>query len=313
MPEPRAVNGGIYKELRVQALAHGQDGVAAHRQLLAIGWSATMIAWRVKAGRLHPKHRGVYAVGRSELSQRGVFRAAALAIGDDAVIGYFAAAYEWGFWTGRTTPVDIIVPRRLRSRPGIRVHQVTHLPPESTTRHHGLLLTTPARTALDLAAVMYSDRHFMRTVHEAQAQRRVTVEELRAEVARAPRHPGAARLVRELEHGPTPTRSGLEDANVELLRRHDFPPYDTNVHPPGTPAWVEVDVLFRERKLAIEVDSERWHGTSYRRRLDAHKQSILEQAGYVVLRLTEQQLEPESEARTVALICRAYARAEPQR
>jgi hypothetical protein len=53
-----------------------------------------MIAWRVKAGRLHPKHRGVYAVGRSELSQRGVFRAAALAIGDDAVIGYFAAAWR---------------------------------------------------------------------------------------------------------------------------------------------------------------------------------------------------------------------------
>jgi very-short-patch-repair endonuclease len=63
----------------------------------------------------------------------------------------------------------------------------------------------------------------------------------------------------------------------------------------------------------IEVDGERWHGTSYRRRLDAHKQSILEQAGYVVLRLAEQELEPESEARTVALIWRAYARAEPQR
>jgi hypothetical protein len=121
------------------------------------------------------------------------------------------------------------------------------------------------------------------------------------------------RCTQTVDHDPTPTRSGLEDANVELLRRHDFPSYDTNVHPPGTPAWVEVDVLFRERKLVIEVDGERWHGTAYRRRLDAHKQSILELAGYEVLRFTELELDPESEARTVALIWRAYARAEPQR
>jgi hypothetical protein len=99
--------------------------------------------------------------------------------------------------------------------------------------------------------------------------------------------PGAARLAAEIADGATPTRSGFEDWAVELLRRHDFPPFETNVHPPGTPAWVEVDVLFPAEKLVIEVDGDRYHSTSFRRELDARKQSILEAAGHPVLRVCE--------------------------
>jgi very-short-patch-repair endonuclease len=225
------------------------------------------------------------------------------------VVGYFAAAFEWESWKGRTTPVDIIVPRRLRSRTGIRVHQDRRLRRESTTASHGLLVTTPARTMLDLAAVMYSDRHFARVVHEAQVQRKVTIDQMRAEIDLTPRHLGAARLARELEHGPTPTRSGLEDAVVELLRTNDFPRFDTNAWPPATPAWVEVDVIFRDQKHVIEVDGDRWHGTPYRRRLDAVKQSIVERAGYIVTRLEEDALLPPREAQTLALIRSDHVRA----
>jgi very-short-patch-repair endonuclease len=63
----------------------------------------------------------------------------------------------------------------------------------------------------------------------------------------------------------------------------------------------------------IEADGGRWHGTGYRRRKDAEKQSIVERAGCRVLRLPEEELEPANEARTVALIRKEYARADPYR
>src|SRR5207302_5626115 len=102
-----------------------------------------------------------------------------------------------------------------------------------------------------------------------------------------PGRPGAARLAAEIADGAKPTHSGFEDWTVQLLRRHNFPPFETNVHPPGTPNWVEVDVLFRAQKLVIEVDGDRFHSTPFRREFDARKQAILEAAGYRVLRVSE--------------------------
>jgi very-short-patch-repair endonuclease len=132
---------------------------------------------------------------------------------------------------------------------------------------------------------MYSDHAFRRVVHEAQVQGKVTIAGLREEVR--PRCPGAARLAVEMADGAKPTRSGFEDWVVELLRRHDLPPFETNAHPPGTPNWVEVDVLFGTQKLVIEVDGDRYHSTSFRREFDLRKRAIVEAAGYGVLRVSE--------------------------
>ena len=58
---------------------------------------------------------------------------------------------------------------------------------------------------------------------------------------------------------------------MEVLRSQDVPPFETNLHPPGTPDWVEVDVLFRAQRVVIEVDGDRFHSTRFRRRFDASK------------------------------------------
>jgi hypothetical protein len=190
--------------------------------------------------------------------------------------------------------IDVSVPRRVRSRSCIRVHQTVAFP---TTSHLGILLTTAARTVLDLAATMYSDNAFRRVVHEAQVQEKVTIDQLQREVRTG--RPGAPRLAAEIADGAKPTRSGFEDWAVEVLRRHDFPPFETNVHPPGTPKWVEVDVLFRAQKLVIEVDGDRFHRTRFRREFDAHKQAIVEAAGYRLLRVSEDDGEADVAARVL--------------
>ena len=50
------------------------------------------------------------------------------------------------------------------------------------------------------------------------------------------------------------------------------------------------DFLWRDRRLAIEADSERWHEHELTRERDADKQAILEANGWRVLRIDDQQV-----------------------
>jgi hypothetical protein len=52
-------------------VAGPQGGVVAHDQLIALGFSSAAIHRRIKAGRLHRLHRGVYAVGHLALDAVG--------------------------------------------------------------------------------------------------------------------------------------------------------------------------------------------------------------------------------------------------
>src|SRR4051812_12610979 len=59
------------RDRKIAVLAARQHGVVAHRQLMALGLSASAIQRMVSAGRLHPIHRGVYAVGHLALGYLG--------------------------------------------------------------------------------------------------------------------------------------------------------------------------------------------------------------------------------------------------
>jgi hypothetical protein len=172
------------------------------------------------------------------------------------------------------------------------------LPPTDVTRHHGIPVTTPQRTILDLADTV-DERRLARVVHEAEVQRLVTNSELRAR-----RLPPKLRAI--VAEGPVRTRSELEEATYDLLRRNGFPHPDTNTTLPGLPLWVEVDFHFPGTPLVLEVDGGRFHNTRWRRQLDARKQAILEAAGYRVIRLTWEQVTAE-EAQTVERLRRALA------
>jgi very-short-patch-repair endonuclease len=235
-------------------------------------------------GRLHSLHRGVYAVGHRDVSPLGRFLAAVLAVGEGAVLSHISAAILWGFWprAAHQVLVDVSVARNVRPRAGIRLRKRRALPSKDTTRRAGIPVTTPARTALDLAATLSSDRLLARTVHEAQVQRCVNQRQLAAQVARDPCHRGTRRVARLISPGPVPTRSDLEDRTLEFLDRHGFPRPQTNVLLAGA----EVDFLFEDAKLVVETDGGRFHGTAHARAADASKQAILEAAGYRVLRFT---------------------------
>jgi hypothetical protein len=62
--------------------------VVTRANLTALGFSAMAIDHRVATGRLHLVARGVYVVGRPELTPHGRWMAAVLACGDGAVLSH---------------------------------------------------------------------------------------------------------------------------------------------------------------------------------------------------------------------------------
>jgi very-short-patch-repair endonuclease len=286
-------------QIALNRLADRQEGVVRWDQLIAIGFTRATISRWVALGRLFRIHRGVYAVGRRELSRDGRFLAAVWSVGTDAALTGFASAAVWGFWKGKVDPIEVVVGRRVRPRSGVTVRRDAHA---TVTTQHGIPVTTPEQTILYLAETMYSDRHFRRLVHEGQVQKVTSLSALLAEVARAPKRTQAVeRVERELADGAKPTRSFAEDDLVELLRRGPFPHFETNAHVPGTPSWVEVDVWFPGRRLVVEIDGPH-HDTAYQKEFDAYKDGVVRAANADVLRLETDAVTPARESDTSARI-----------
>src|SRR5688500_4880303 len=79
----------------VAAIAARQHGVVTLTQLNQAGIDRSGVSRRLRAGRLHRIHRGVYAVGHRALSNHGRWMAAVLACGPGAVLSHRAAAELW--------------------------------------------------------------------------------------------------------------------------------------------------------------------------------------------------------------------------
>ena len=109
---------------RVAAIAARQHGVISLAQLIECGLSASGVRNWVAAGRLFRVHRGVYAVGRADLTAEGRRMAAVLACGPGAVLSHAAAAAHYGIRRSAASQIDVTVTRSSSlTRPGIRVHR----------------------------------------------------------------------------------------------------------------------------------------------------------------------------------------------
>lgn len=277
-----------HPDMRVARLAREQHGVVSVGQLTACGLTSAAISRRTRNGRLHRVHRGVYAVGHDALTLRASFVAAVLACGDGAVLSHHSAAAHWGFlrWDERSPQVTVTGARRRVA--GLRVHRARVLDRRDVMRRHGILVTSPARTLLDLAAVLPA-RVLRRAARQAQAEHHLNVRQLADVLARAHGHRGAAALRALMADGPAPTRSELEDIVLDLLNTPGIQRPEINAALILDGRTVIPDFLWRDERLVIEADGGAYHTGTLARRDDAERQAILESHGYRVLRITWQQ------------------------
>jgi very-short-patch-repair endonuclease len=251
----------------IALVAARQHGVVSADQLEGAGIRERGRARRVRAGRLHRIHRGVYAVGHRGLSPEGRWMAAVLALGPAAVLSHRSAGRLWGILRANgaagATHVTVAGEAGRRSRPGIVVHRSRTLTPNQTTRCAGIPVTTPRRTLADLRRTLPRPRF--------EAARR------QAEFLGLPVQP-------ELE--PDGTRSEFEARFLALARRHRLPEPEVNVRVgPNT-----VDFLWRGPGLIVELDGYRAHGTSSAFENDRARDVELRLLGYEVVRFTWRQL-----------------------
>jgi hypothetical protein len=171
----------------VAAVAARQEGMISTGQLLAAGLGRGGISLRVRRGRLHPYHRGVYSVGHTRVTPRARLWAAVLACGGPraALLGYHGAATPWDLMPMPSGTIDVITLGESYSTKAIRVHRTKSLEPQDITDIDGLPLTTPTRTLIDLADQLTPHR-LERVLHRAEILRILDVAAMHARLASLP-------------------------------------------------------------------------------------------------------------------------------
>jgi very-short-patch-repair endonuclease len=207
--------------------------------------------------------------------------AAVLAAGDGAALSHLSAAVLWGILEDRGQLIHVTAPRRRRIR-GVAVH-VSPLEGERV-RREGIVLTTPARTLVDLADVVRKPRTLERAFDEAEYLR------LDWKSAR-PRHGrgGSGRLASVLavhDPGTTRTLSELEERFLALCDRNGIRRPEVNTSIEG----YLCDFVWRDERLIVETDGGQAHDTSSARRRDPVKDTDLQIAGWRVMRIPSMRL-----------------------
>jgi very-short-patch-repair endonuclease len=283
----------------VWALVKAQHGVLARGQLLELGFSAEWIRHRLATGRLHRVWRGVYAVGRPQLTQPGRWMAAALACGPDAVLSHTSAAALWEIRARPEREIHISVPARTRHRrPGIVVHRRATLDDSEVTSQRGIPTTTPIATLIDIAPSLTRD-HLEAAINEADRRGLANPDQLRSTLDDAVPRPGTA-IVRKVldERTFTRTDSHLERRFLRLARKAGLPEPLTQHQLNG----FKVDFYWSALRLVVETDGLTYHRTPAQQTADRLRDQAHIAAGLTTLRFTHAQVahDPQHVRRTLA-------------
>jgi very-short-patch-repair endonuclease len=150
-----------------------------------------------------------------------------------------------------------------RKQPGILLHRSTTLITRHCTRRHGIPVTNPARTLADLHPLL-SPAEFAAVLREAEFLRLPIDDHFDSDRA----------------------RTDLEQLMLALCRRHHLPQPEVNAKVDR----FEVDFLWRQQRLVVEVDGWGAHRTRSAFEEDRARDARLAVLGYEVVRFTWRQI-----------------------
>ena len=275
------------------ALAENQHGVLARHQLIGVGYTREAIDHRIRKGRLHPLHRGVYVVGRPYATDHGRWTAAVLACGDGAVISHSSAAALWRIGKEQRDLVELSLPSSSRrSHPGLRIHRRRSLvSSRDLTREYGIPVTTPIQTLIDMSLRL--DRAGVeRMINEADKYNLTHPPQLREALAERVGEPGVAKLRFILD------RRTFRLTKEELERRFLPLAHQAGLPTPLSGQFVnefEVDFYWPALGLVVETDGLRYHRTPAEQARDRLRDQAHTAAGLTPLRFTHEQVRYEPE------------------
>ncbi|HET6868659.1 MAG TPA: DUF559 domain-containing protein, partial [Solirubrobacteraceae bacterium] len=272
------------RDQAVARIAAGQKTMITTEQLAACGLGRDAVAHRVGSGRFQPVFQSVYSVSCGELPPMALEFAALLACGAGSFISHHSAAFVWGM--RKTAPEEVevsVAGRNCWRRDGMRVHRIKAIDKRELRQHEGLWVSSPARAALEVAAVGTKDE-LIDVIDAGLALRRFTPGDLKLVLERHRGRHGAGRLAEVLADDTTMaiSRSKAEKALLRLIKSAGLPMPETNVKF----GRFEADFVWREQRLIVELDSATYHSGPGVFHRDHEKDLVFRGAGYDVMRPT---------------------------
>ncbi len=231
---------------------------------------------------------------------QGVYRLAAYVLGFDqrlriasashpVVISHQTAAIVWGFDGFDDATVHVTLSRDAhRARPDwVVVHRSRRKLAGETMRRRGVEVTTPARTALDLAGSDVTDQQLRDFLGHCIVGRLLTVRSLERYLARQPaRSPGLGRMGRLLA-GVCEVDSVAENRLFELLAAAGITRPATQFELRDGGRFVaRIDLAWPTQRVALELDGYRYHSDPQSFVSDRERGNRIVTAGWTLLRTT---------------------------
>lgn len=275
--------------LYAHAAAH--HGVVSRAEALALGLSSNQVDYLARKGALVRAGPGVFVVAGAPDSWHRRARIAALTLG--GLVSHEAAASLHGIDGFRRAKLEITVAkdRRPRTSPE-RIRRSTQFHLADAVVLEGLPTTGLTRTVLDLAAVM-SYARFERAVDAVLRQEMCDWLDLYQVLAvhsvQGRNGCGPLRRLLDTRYGDEAIPDSAWNRMVgQLLEHHGLPTpvYEHEIHDQRGQFIARVDLAFPQQRLAIELDSVRWHLNRESFEKDPRRKNKLALQGWTVLTFT---------------------------
>ncbi|MGH2750629.1 MAG: DUF559 domain-containing protein [Actinomycetota bacterium] len=272
---------------RSQIRALKNHGVICRGEAIADGLSERAIDRKLESGEWIRLLSGVYALRGSPVTFMRRVVAGYKWAGEGALISHTTSARLLGLDGIDSSDIEVSTPRRLRSGRVI-VHQrkTCELPSQ---RIDVVRVTSAEQTLIDIATTLPPDKLEL-AFDSAMRQGRTRYDHIKRhfESIAGPGVPGTSalrNLLQTREPCPRPHHSVLEVGFRQLVRDFGLPnatgQFPVKIRRGLT---LHLDFAYPDEKLAIEIDSVRWHAGVRSIKWDNERQNLLVALGWRVLR-----------------------------
>lgn len=274
---------------RATELAERQFGTIARWQLRDLGFSEARVRSWLRSGRLHIRYPGVYALGRPGLGERGELAAALLYAGRGAALSGTTALWWMHLLERRPSQIHVDAPGRVGSHAEI---VIAHPAEVKRFLHRDLPVASLPRSLF--ASVGDLSHNSLRLVlARAEFHHHLDLPSLQRALGSG-RCGSAAIRAAAASHLPQLARcdSPLEIDFVLLCERYRIALPEPNER---IGRW-RPDMLWRGRRLIVELDGKDAHSTPAQLAADQRRAAELRRLGFTVVRYTWAQVHSEAEA-----------------
>lgn len=277
--------------LLISAEAARHHGVFTRECALKAGATSSLISRRVRSGTWLRPLPAVYLVSGSPATWHRAVVVAVYGSGEGAMASHATAAHLWNMMK-RPRVIEVTTPNPWRPPREHIIHRSTDLIAGDIAEVEGIPCSTVARCLVDIG-VPWGEGIAARCLEEAVRRGLTTDREVATVLHRVARRGrngvGPMRAILSDRLGWTSlSESALEDEYIRIMRAAhvELPEPQVNIVKRGGALISRVDFVYREIRLVIALDGERYHSDSRTFRKDRRQQNDLTLEGFRVLRFT---------------------------